>query len=296
MVDGLVNPSGAGEVTVDVVPYEAAEVSCADGVDNDVDGKLDCLDADCLAAPVCDPVCPELAVTTVPAVVTGVTSGLPDGHAASCDVSSSFPASDQSVAFAAPTDGDYVFALNAAATDFNTVLALSTSCVSAGDRCANGGDHGGEALRVSMLAGQEVVAFVDGFREASGSWQLEVREHVPAESDCFDGLDEDADGVRDCADPDCGLEPACTPTCPHDIVTTGSPAATDTTFGALDAHQPSCGTTGAGDLTFEFTAPTTSTYLFDTVGSAYDTVLAVFDGCGGGPSSPATTISSRPPR
>jgi hypothetical protein len=34
-------------------------------------------------------------------------------------------------------------------------------------------------------------------------------------------------------------------------------------------------------VTYEFTAPADGTYTFDTVGSLYDTVLYVLDGCEG---------------
>jgi hypothetical protein len=55
------------------------------------------------------------------------------------------------------------------------------------------------------------------------------------------------------------------------------------TLGLPDGNQPSCVAvaSGAGDVTFEFTAPANGNYTFDTFGSAYDTALYVLDSCGG---------------
>jgi len=53
----------------------------------------------------------------------------------------------------------------------------------------------------------------------------------------------------------------------------------DTTEGHGSFHTTSCGGAWtAPDFTVVFTAPTTDTFTFDTVGSEYDTVLALLDG------------------
>lgn len=57
-----------------------------------------------------------------------------------------------------------------------------------------------------------------------------------------------------------------------------------TTTGSPNAHASSCGSQGAPDVTFAFTAPEDGDYAFDTVGSAYDTVLELLDSpCAGSP-------------
>jgi hypothetical protein len=53
----------------------------------------------------------------------------------------------------------------------------------------------------------------------------------------------------------------------------------DTTEGHDSFHTTSCGGAWtAADFTLLFTAPSTGTFTFDTVGSDYDTVLALLDG------------------
>lgn len=51
---------------------------------------------------------------------------------------------------------------------------------------------------------------------------------------------------------------------------------TGSTVGATDDFTTSCGSAGAGDLAFEFVAPATDYYVFDTAGSDFDTTLALF--------------------
>ena len=47
----------------------AQELNCADGVDNDLDGLVDCADADCLGNPACQPTDSPTSVPTPAALV-----------------------------------------------------------------------------------------------------------------------------------------------------------------------------------------------------------------------------------
>ena len=51
--------------------------------------------------------------------------------------------------------------------------------------------------------------------------------------------------------------------------------------GGGDNHTPSCGAGGGEDATVQFTAPADGTFVFDTVGTAFDTTIALLDACGG---------------
>lgn len=63
----------------------------------------------------------------------------------------------------------------------------------------------------------------------------------------------------------------------------GSPAVSGTNVGAADNATPPCQSTDSGEVAYRWTAPTTDTFTFDTLGSALtDTILWVVDGnCGG---------------
>ncbi|MEO0601136.1 MAG: hypothetical protein AAF211_06850, partial [Myxococcota bacterium] len=94
---------------------------------------------------------------------------------------------------------------------------------------------------------------------------------------CDNGLDDDGDFRVDCDDQGCAGDPAC---CVTDGTLFGSAGAT-TSGPGLDQYTPSCALSLAQDVSFEFTAPEAGDYTFDTVGSDFDTVLTVLDGCGG---------------
>jgi hypothetical protein len=64
------------------------------------------------------------------------------------------------------------------------------------------------------------------------------------------------------------------------VLTQVASASTDT---AANRFSPSCGSGAAPDVAFEWTAPVTDYYRFDTAGSSFDTVLAVYRGDCGGP-------------
>jgi hypothetical protein len=52
------------------------------------------------------------------------------------------------------------------------------------------------------------------------------------------------------------------------------------TVGAGNDMFPNCGASNASDVAFYFTATSSRTYTFNTIGSNYDTVIALFADCG----------------
>lgn len=127
--------------------------------------------------------------------------------------------------------------------------------------------------------------------------------------DCADGQDQDYDFLVDCADPGCDFDPACPEDCANDadddgdgridcddgacaalaecgagcpdLVLAGPGTVTGSTVGAPDLLAPSCGGPGAPERTIAFTPAETAIWVFDTVGSSFDTVLSLLDDCGG---------------
>lgn len=98
-----------------------------------------------------------------------------------------------------------------------------------------------------------------------------------------DLLDDDGDGRIDCLDADCAAAPACATCADHPLPSVVPPLGLlGSTAGAGNDEVGRCGGAGA-DLTFEFTAPADGDCPFDTVGSAFDTVLYAQLGPRGGP-------------
>ena len=247
--------------------------------------------------------CPTDAFTTgFPFTVSGDLADAIDAQQTSCAFGGG---NDYRLEFTAPADGDYLFATgNSGPTD--VVVALMDECrgteLSCGDTFTQAG-----VVR-SMLAGQTVLVVVEGYSVlGNGPFQLDIVPPEAVEISCADGIDNDVDGAADCADDGCRGIDGCGPEvcddgidndaderqdcrdvdciaspdcCPLET-TNGVGTYTSSTVGLLDANRPSCRSVPAPEVTFEFVAPGTGTYTFDTVGSNFDTVLYALDGCAG---------------
>ena len=224
------------------------EASCSDGVDDDGDGRSDCDDPDC--APICAPVCPdaadELGGRTGEAVVEANTDGAGNLGGASCGGQGG-----PEVAFAWRAPATDVYAFHTIGADFDTILYLLD------DDCAE-------------LACND---------HLYGTWRRDVP--IGAESGFWAALEADqrvrivVDGAGSGTAP-LAIHPR-TETCGAAVDladATGPAVAEDTNVDAPTRLQLPCA--GAGrDQLYRWRAPAAGRYVFDTVGSDFDTVLAI---------------------
>ncbi|WP_438043002.1 MXAN_6577-like cysteine-rich protein [Sorangium sp. So ce128] len=190
------------------------------------------------------PQCPLFALdAVVPQSVTGSTEGYPDLLAPSC---ASVPGGEATYSFTAPADGFY--RMHTVGSTIDTILSVRDGGCE-GDEMACVNDSRDSSKLVWLDAGQTALISVDS-HGAEGDYMLHV--------DLFDG----------------------TGTCdkPIELAPLASQTATGTTKGSLAKVDASCGGIDAPEVAYLFTAPEAGTYTIDTVGSDYDTVLAVFDG------------------
>ncbi|MBI4951600.1 MAG: hypothetical protein HY908_06175 [Myxococcales bacterium] len=181
--------------------------------------------------------------SAVPQTASGSNVGAADSLTPGCGLSGG---SDVSYTFTAPATATYVF--DTVGSSFDTVLHVhASSCA----ELACNDDYVGvqSQLSVPLAQGEQVLVVVDGYGSASGSYTLHVSELPP---------------------------------CPEtDLGSTVPQTTSGTNAGGAGNASGSCGGYGA-EQTYAFTAPSAGTYLFDTVGSAFDTVLYLLDGvCGG---------------
>jgi hypothetical protein len=106
---------------------------------------------------------------------------------------------------------------------------------------------------------------------------------------CLDFVDNDRDGAVDCDDSDCANDMAClvVPNCPDADLGSlvGAPVIADSTIGQGNDFTPLClgSMSNASDVAYFWRAPQAGTWVFDTIGSTYDTVLSILRGtCSGG--------------
>ena len=94
----------------------------------------------------------------------------------------------------------------------------------------------------------------------------------------IEGTDESRDPPADAGPPPDAANPLA---CADVTVDPTAETAAVNTETSSDDLSSSCGGNGATEQTFAWTAPVTDYYVFDTFGSSFDTVLALYDSCDG---------------
>jgi hypothetical protein len=178
----------------------------------------------------------------IPSTIMGSTVGQDSEFSSPCGGGG---APDVAFTFTAPADGPYTFDTFGSALD--TILSVRDG-VCDGDviDCNDDGIGDQSLVSVDLLQGQTVTVVVDGFALQGNTFNVTVTE-----------------GQVDCPRADLGT------TVPQTI--------SDNTALAIDEFAPSCGSGTGGDYGYLFTAPADGDYTFDTIGSGYNTVLAVYD-------------------
>jgi len=211
--EGGVLPA-AGAYTIKLTCQPLTEINCADGKDDDGDGKVDCKDDDCLGtvdcpAPICKPSWN---------LYCGKSDSWANYGAGSTDAIETYncndyeyPGPEYTYAFVAPVTGKITITLTdeTAETDVLVVAAgaegqcLPTGCIA----------YGLNDVTFDAKAGTTYYVVVDGWAGAEGSYTITVECPPNVELDCADGKDNDGDTKTDCKDEDCFLSDACTDDC-----------------------------------------------------------------------------------
>lgn len=200
---------------------------CKNNIDDDGDGLVDCNDPDCLAKNACKGVgdtCDKPIVLneeTLPLTFPGNTAdytpdygygaGACPGEEGGWGGSAGQGSPDMVFQFTAPEAAHYRFE---AAAEYDANLYVVSDCGAIDASCLGASESPGlapEILHLTMTSGQTVFIIVDGWQNNSGNikgpFQLSVA--VAGESDCDDGVDNDANGATDCGDAACALSFQC---------------------------------------------------------------------------------------
>lgn len=203
LVPGCFSLDRDGDGFIDTPPragYENDELACADGRDNDLDGRIDCQDRDCLLGGHCGEQVPEESQRGIETTAELCTNGIDD-------------------------DGDGQFDCG----DRGCQSILELCCVnefddaSCSDRIDNDG-NGFTDCQDFSCRNNPYVTVCD--RETSCSDRLDNDGdrrtdcndsdcandpacRPPPEASCTNGVDDNGDGRPDCADVGCYMDPAC---------------------------------------------------------------------------------------
>jgi subtilisin-like proprotein convertase family protein len=223
-----------------------SEVACADGIDNDGDGGTDCLDTECAALVSCTiPTCPAGQVKTVYTQTAGLPLTIPDnGVAANNYANSTIPIATAGLVSTVAVRFDITHTFDADLDIYlqapQGIVELTTDNGSSGDNFT--GTIIIDSAPTAVTAG--VAPMTGRFRPElplsnlsgtalAGNWSLKVGDDAGSDTGqitaytlvtcscdaasgncelgfaCGNGVDDDGDGLSDCADPNCAAEPAC---------------------------------------------------------------------------------------
>ena len=229
VVDGYNGINSAYTLTSSCACAAAVETLCADKLDNDKDGKIDCLDSDCALDPACAKA--DNCKADLPMACGGSDSWTSNGVGSTkvvdsytCDDSPGGPLTGE-------TGNEYTYDFTADCTGTVTVkvtkknltdgkfldlFILDGTKVCAGPSCLAHGLMGSTEVTASVPAkiGQKFWIVVDGFQGYTGGYDFTATcacANVVPETLCNDKLDNDKDGKIDCLDSDCAKDPTCLP-------------------------------------------------------------------------------------
>ncbi len=212
---------------------------------------------------------------------TNATNGAP---APTCGV----PAPDVWIAYTASCTGTATIETTAGPAN-DTIIEVWNSCGGSVLACDDDGGTGFLSLvELTASFGTTYYIRVSGWNGATGPIALDISCSSFTAENCSDGIDNDGDGLVDCADvANCGMDPACVIPSPDDCT---NPFATgegmgilvDTTSATPDMTPPvSCSFTSP-DVWIAYTASCSGVATIETTtGPGDDTVLEVLSGCGG---------------
>ena len=203
------NPCTVGDVC-DKGECQAGENVCAEicgnGLDDDVDGLADCADADCAGTPLCDALCGGQESVGCGGMVfddnakssaTQIAGGSCGLEAAGSEVIYRFEVPDDLVSVTASVDSDATVEL----------LAPGGNGACEGASCLQGGT--GSATWVAEGGAGTMHIVIDAAPGNEGPFALTVTCEFAVVEYCSNLVDDDADDLIDCADPDCDSNPIC---------------------------------------------------------------------------------------
>jgi hypothetical protein len=184
--------------------------------------------------------------SALPASASGTTTGKGDDfRAAECP--SKGEGADVGYSWTAPKAGTYQF--STIGSSYYALVNIFSACggpvLKKGLEyaCADYPDYDGvecpcpkgTAVSVTLAAGQRVIAVVDSPAAAHGDYVLAIKNIASEVFKCDDGIDNDGDGLTDCADPDCGAEARC-----YEDSTNCGNGKDDDNDGLIDCADPDC--------------------------------------------------------
>ena len=299
-VGGWNGATGNSDLSISVGGGPAPIEDCANGVDDDADGLVDCADPDCAASPACtggggpaNDACANAIAVGEGLFAFDNTGAVLDGPV-DCDANMG---TDVWFAYTPSADGTANIATcgTLGSLDDSVLIVYDGGLCPPSPICLASNDDGcttpnfSSTVDVPVLAGNTYLIQVGGWNGATGTSDLSISlggGPAPVEN-CANGVDDDGDGLADCADPDCAADPACTggggpanDACANALAVGEGVFAFDNSGAVLDGPVD-CDANMDTDVWFAYSPSASGTALIETCGTAGtldDTVLIVYDG------------------
>ena len=185
---------------------------CTNGIDDDANGDVDCADPGCTSAPECaEAACAAGFPVSCGASITSSTLGAQSTSSIDDNPCNSWDLSGPEQVFRVPAGPAMSVSatLDVKSEDLRLVVHEVTdeSLGCAQEICVTAGE---DTVQWNTTAGTEYLIRVDGHQGAAGVFALQFNCHASTEVLCNNGIDEDADDLIDCEDPECEDTPICT--------------------------------------------------------------------------------------
>ncbi len=200
--DGAFGVADQGEYTItfDFSEVPSKETDCNNGVDDDLDGKTDCLDEDCAQ----DAGCKPCDVQTELSCDTSYSYELPSDNTRSNEVL---------YGFSSPFDGSIeVTTTTGNENDRFSYEFYKDTKQGCDDKALISKVNAGEPAELEVERGTDYYIGVkpENIADTTISYNIVVKCSPSNEFNCADSKDEDKDSLTDCADPDCFNNAVCT--------------------------------------------------------------------------------------
>ena len=212
------NSSAIGTGTMDLSLVGGATENCTNGIDDDLDGLIDCEDPDCSANPACIPFpgdeCDTSLAASLGSNIVNNTGASDSADSVGACAGSFIGTMSQDVWYDYQVPGTGILTISTCGTLAidSSLIVYQGSCggliqvACNGDGCGLASEivmnvNGGDQLKIRLGAASAGVGGI-------GTMVLDLA--VPQPEVCSNGVDDDLDGLTDCLDPDCAADPVCT--------------------------------------------------------------------------------------
>jgi len=190
-------------------PPLLGDEDCGNSLDDDGDGLADCFDSDCATDSACLHECSPAATISCGEILSANNGS--SGHSDAID-SYGCTTWDESgpeytFEFTATTTEEVTAVLTVAGHGNLDVFVLDGDEECDGSACLA---YGASTVHWTANVGQDYLIVVDGYAGAQDNFSLELLcPSGGSGENCFNGIDDDGDGLSDCNDPDCSSDPSC---------------------------------------------------------------------------------------